>query len=72
MKEISTSEDLLHLKVIELMGMLAAMTVEEDCKSVTMLIQRIGSSHGNFEFNITCEKLNEDLSLTDKIKRWFK
>ena len=75
MKEVTieSSEDLLHLEVIDLLGLLATMTIDKDCDSITMLVKRIGSNYGDFEYDFTCNRIveNEELSIMDKIKRWF-
>ena len=75
MKEISVknSNDILHLELIEALGLLTAETVSNDCEVGEMIITKIGSNHGNFKYTITCERIEtEDVSLLDKVKRWFK
>ena len=75
MKEISVknSNDILHLELIEALGLLTAETVSNDCEVGEMIITKIGSNHGNFKYNITCERIEtEEVSLLDKVKRWFK
>ena len=74
MKEIVVNEakDILHLELIEALGLLTAETVSNDCEVGEMIITKIGSNHGNFKYTITCEKINEKIPLKDKIKKWFK
>lgn len=75
MKEIVVNEakDILHLELIEALGLLTAETVSNDCEVGEMIITKIGSNHGNFKYTITCERIEtEKISLLDKVKKWFK
>ena len=75
MKEIFIKEgkDILHLELIEALGLLTAETVSNDCEVGEMIITKIGSNHGNFKYTITCERIEtKDVSLLDKVKKWFK
>ena len=75
MKEIVVNEakDNLHLELIEALGLLTTETVANDMDVGEMIITKIGSNHGNFKYTITCERIEtEDVSLLDKIKKWFK
>lgn len=72
MKEINinSSEDLLHLEVVDLLGLLATMAVDENC-DITMIVQRISSNHGNFEYALHCKRVKESESFVGKLRRWF-
>lgn len=75
MKEIviNDGKDILHLELIEALGLLTAETVSNDCEVGEMIITKIGSNHGNFKYTIKCERIEtDDVSLFDKVKRWFK
>ena len=75
MKEIvvKDSKDILHLELIEALGLLTAETIASDCDVGEMIITKISSNQGNFKYTITCERINEkEESIIDKIKRWFK
>ena len=72
-KTIKNGEDILHLELIEALGLLTTETVANDMDVGEMIITKIGSNHGNFKYTITCERIEtEDVSLLDKVIRWFK
>ncbi len=69
-KEIKNAKDIMHLDVVELFGLLAAMATEDEC-DVGMEVHNLSSE---FKFYVSCERVQdtEEESIIDKIKRWFK
>lgn len=74
MKEIVVNEakDILHLELIEALGLLTTETVANDMDVGEMIISKINSNKGSFKYTIRCEKIVEKKSLFECIKRWFK
>ena len=76
MKEfnVNSMDDFLELEAGELLGILTSMIVEdENYDSVSMIIERLNTNHGDFRYVFSCERINEneDLSIIDKIKKRF-
>lgn len=74
MKEVivENGEDILHLELIEVLGLLAAETIANGYNDGEMIIEEINSNFGSFNYIISCERITEKVGLFDKIKRWFK
>lgn len=70
--EIKNGEDILHLELIEALGLLTTETVANDMDVGEMIIHKINSNRGSFKYTIRCEKIVEKISLSERIKRWFK
>ncbi len=74
MKEIviNDGKDILHLELIEALGLLTAETVSNGYEIGEMKLDPINTNLGEFKYTLLCEKVTDDVSLLDKIKRWFK
>ena len=73
MKEITIEkgEDILHLELIEVLGLLSAETISNGYDIGEMHIMKIGSNYGDFKFTLTCEHVVEKIGVIERIKRWF-
>jgi len=69
---IENSEDILHLELIEALGLLAAETIVNGYDSGDMIISKIDSNHGSFKYTISCVRITEKVGVLEKIRGWFK
>lgn len=68
MKEIvvNDSKDILHLELIEALGLLTAETVSNGYEIGEMRLDPINTNFGEFKYSLLCEKVTDDVSLLDK------
>lgn len=75
LKNSGDAIQILDLKVYQLLEFLATSVVDHNADGATMFIKGIGGDNGDFEFQISCEKVEDkvnDPSILDSIKRWFR
>ena len=70
--EVKSDMDILHLELIEALGLLTIETISNGYECGEMIIEKLDSNHGSFKYTITCEKVTEKVGVLDKIKGWFK
>ena len=67
---IENGEEILNMKLVDVLTLLTVETVKNDCIATEMLVVKSDTNHGGFNYKIICEK--EDDSAYAKFKRLFK